>query len=77
MKPMEIQIGRRSIVNSDITQTVEVLPKNERFLQEAQARKNLCFSHSQEMCGQLEFGACGDSSLVLAPYETRTGSSKD
>uniref|UniRef100_A0A0D3GWG1 RNA helicase n=1 Tax=Oryza barthii TaxID=65489 RepID=A0A0D3GWG1_9ORYZ len=31
-KPVEIQVGGRSVVNKDITQLVEVRPENERFL---------------------------------------------
>uniref|UniRef100_A0A0E0LRB5 Helicase C-terminal domain-containing protein n=1 Tax=Oryza punctata TaxID=4537 RepID=A0A0E0LRB5_ORYPU len=31
-KPVEIQVGGRSVVNKDVTQLVEVQPENERFL---------------------------------------------
>ncbi|CAK9856590.1 unnamed protein product, partial [Sphagnum jensenii] len=59
-KPLEIQIGGRSVVNSDITQTVEVRPDSERFLRLLELLgewyekgKILAFVHSQEKCDSL------------------------
>lgn len=59
-KPVEIQIGGRSVVNSDITQTVEVRPESERFLRLLELLgewyekgKVLVFVHSQEKCDSL------------------------
>ena len=59
-KPVEIQIGGRSVVNSDITQTVEVRPEGERFLRLLELLgewyekgKILVFVHSQEKCDSL------------------------
>uniref|UniRef100_A0A7I4FRQ7 RNA helicase n=1 Tax=Physcomitrium patens TaxID=3218 RepID=A0A7I4FRQ7_PHYPA len=59
-KPVEIQIGGRSVVNSDITQTVEVRPESERFLRLLELLgewyekgKILVFVHSQEKCDSL------------------------
>jgi ATP-dependent RNA helicase DDX46/PRP5 len=59
-RPVEIQIGGRSVVNSDITQTVEVRPENERFLRLLELLgewyekgKVLVFVHSQEKCDSL------------------------
>ncbi|CAM6041238.1 unnamed protein product [Sphagnum compactum] len=59
-KPLEIQIGGRSVVNSDITQTVEVRPDSERFLRLLELLgewyekgKILVFVHSQEKCDSL------------------------
>lgn len=59
-RPVEIQIGGRSVVNSDITQTVEVRPESERFLRLLELLgewyekgKVLVFVHSQEKCDSL------------------------
>lgn len=59
-KPVEIQIGGRSVVNSDITQTVEVRPDSDRFLRLLELLgewyekgKILVFVHSQEKCDSL------------------------
>ena len=56
-KPVEIQVGGRSVVNKDITQLVEVRPENERFLRHLEILgewnekgKILIFVHSQEKC---------------------------
>ncbi|KAG4987388.1 hypothetical protein AAZX31_11G012000 [Glycine max] len=59
-KPVEIQVGGRSVVNKDITQLVEVRPDNERFLRLLEILgewyekgKILIFVHSQEKCDSL------------------------
>ncbi|MCL7050150.1 hypothetical protein MKW94_024986 [Papaver nudicaule] len=59
-KPVEIQIGGRSVVNKDISQLVEVRPENERFLRLLELLgewyekgKILIFVHSQEKCDAL------------------------
>uniref|UniRef100_A0ACD5ZKK1 Uncharacterized protein n=1 Tax=Avena sativa TaxID=4498 RepID=A0ACD5ZKK1_AVESA len=59
-KPIEIQMGGRSVVNKDITQLVEVRPEGERFfrllelLGEWFAKgKILVFVHSQDKCDSL------------------------
>ncbi|KAF8409871.1 hypothetical protein HHK36_002389 [Tetracentron sinense] len=59
-KPVEIQVGGRSVVNKDITQLVEVRPENERFLRLLELLgewyekgKILIFVHSQEKCDSL------------------------
>ncbi|XP_047081471.1 DEAD-box ATP-dependent RNA helicase 42-like [Lolium rigidum] len=59
-KPIEIQMGGRSVVNKDITQLVEVRPESERFfrllelLGEWIAKgKILVFVHSQDKCDSL------------------------
>ncbi|KAK7308892.1 hypothetical protein RJT34_05215 [Clitoria ternatea] len=59
-KPVEIQVGGRSVVNKDITQLVEVRPENERFLRLLEILgewyekgKILIFVHSQEKCDSL------------------------
>lgn len=59
-RPVEIQIGGRSVVNSDIAQTVEVRPESERFLRLLELLgewyekgKILVFVHSQEKCDTL------------------------
>ncbi|KAK4259869.1 hypothetical protein QN277_006157 [Acacia crassicarpa] len=59
-KPVEIQVGGRSVVNKDITQLVEVRPENERFLRLLELLgewyekgKILVFVHSQEKCDAL------------------------
>ena len=59
-KPVEIQVGGRSVVNKDITQLVEVRPENERFLRLLEILgewyekgKILIFVHSQEKCDAL------------------------
>lgn len=59
-KPVEIQVGGRSVVNKDITQLVEVRPENERFLRLLELLgewyekgKILIFVHSQEKCDAL------------------------
>ncbi|KAF2918138.1 hypothetical protein DAI22_08g035100 [Oryza sativa Japonica Group] len=59
-KPVEIQVGGRSVVNKDITQLVEVRPENERFLRLLELLgewfdrgKILVFVHSQDKCDSL------------------------
>ncbi|EXB56258.1 DEAD-box ATP-dependent RNA helicase 42 [Morus notabilis] len=59
-KPVEIQVGGRSVVNKDITQLVEVRHENERFLRLLELLgewyekgKILIFVHSQEKCDAL------------------------
>ncbi|KAF3446942.1 hypothetical protein FNV43_RR12122 [Rhamnella rubrinervis] len=59
-KPVEIQVGGRSVVNKDIAQLVEVRPENERFLRLLELLgewyekgKILVFVHSQEKCDAL------------------------
>ncbi|KAG2698015.1 hypothetical protein I3760_07G131200 [Carya illinoinensis] len=59
-KPVEIQVGGRSVVNKDITQLVEVRPENERFFRLLEILgewyekgKILIFVHSQEKCDAL------------------------
>ncbi|KAG5393816.1 hypothetical protein IGI04_023779 [Brassica rapa subsp. trilocularis] len=59
-KPIEIQVGGRSVVNKDITQLVEVRPKSERFLRLLEIlgewyekRKILVFVQSQKKCDAL------------------------
>ncbi|CAI5973846.1 unnamed protein product [Closterium sp. NIES-64] len=60
-KPIEIQVGGRSVVNSDITQTVEVRPEGEqRFLRLLELLGEWCdkgkilvFVHSQDKCDAL------------------------
>lgn len=59
-KPVEIQVGGRSVVNKDITQLVEVRPENDRFFRLLELLgewyekgKILIFVHSQEKCDAL------------------------
>ncbi|XP_045817860.1 DEAD-box ATP-dependent RNA helicase 42-like [Trifolium pratense] len=59
-KPVEIQVGGRSVVNKDIAQLVEVRPENERFLRLLELLgewyekgKILVFVHSQDKCDSL------------------------
>ncbi|XP_044510847.1 DEAD-box ATP-dependent RNA helicase 42-like [Mangifera indica] len=59
-KPVEIQVGGRSVVNKDITQLVEVRPESERFLRLLELLgewyekgKILIFVQSQEKCDVL------------------------
>ncbi|TVU42929.1 hypothetical protein EJB05_09354, partial [Eragrostis curvula] len=59
-KPVEIQVGGRSVVNKDITQLVEVRPDNERFFRLLELLgewyvkgKILVFVHSQDKCDSL------------------------
>uniref|UniRef100_A0A251INW9 RNA helicase n=1 Tax=Manihot esculenta TaxID=3983 RepID=A0A251INW9_MANES len=59
-KPVEIQVGGRSVVNKDITQLVEVRPESERFLRLLELLgewyekgKILIFVQSQEKCDAL------------------------
>lgn len=59
-KPVEIQVGGRSVVNKDITQLVEVRPESDRFLRLLELLgewyekgKTLIFVHSQEKCDSL------------------------
>ncbi|XP_045794042.1 DEAD-box ATP-dependent RNA helicase 42-like [Trifolium pratense] len=59
-KPVEIQVGGRSVVNKDIAQLVEVRPENERFLRLLELLgewyekgKILVFVHSQDKCDAL------------------------
>ncbi|KAJ0559646.1 putative RNA helicase [Helianthus annuus] len=59
-KPVEIQVGGRSVVNKDITQLVEVRPENERFsrllelIREWYSKgKILVFVQSQNKCDAL------------------------
>ena len=58
--PVEIQMGGRSVVNSDITQIVEIRPESERFLRLLQLLgewndkgKILVFVGSQDRCDML------------------------
>ncbi|KAM0833036.1 hypothetical protein ACQ4PT_064526 [Festuca glaucescens] len=59
-KPIEIQMGGRSVVNKDITQLVEVRPESERFFRLLELLgewitkgKILVFVHSQDKCDSL------------------------
>ncbi|XAR56870.1 RNA helicase [Bertholletia excelsa] len=59
-KPVEIQVGGRSVVNKDITQLVEVRPEHERLLRLLELLgewyekgKILIFVHTQEKCDAL------------------------
>ncbi|XP_076957471.1 DEAD-box ATP-dependent RNA helicase 42-like isoform X2 [Bidens hawaiensis] len=59
-KPVEIQVGGRSVVNKDITQLVEVRPENERFFRLLELLgewyekgKVLIFVQSQDKCDAL------------------------
>lgn len=59
-KPVEIQVGGRSVVNKDITQLVEVRPESDRFLRLLELLgewyekgKILIFVHTQEKCDAL------------------------
>ncbi|GLJ29301.1 hypothetical protein SUGI_0577730 [Cryptomeria japonica] len=59
-KPVEIQVGGRSVVNKDIAQSIEVRPEGERFLRLLELLgewyekgKILVFVHSQEKCDSL------------------------
>ncbi|KAL5222189.1 hypothetical protein ABZP36_026902 [Zizania latifolia] len=59
-KPIDIQVGGRSVVNKDITQLVEVRPENERFFRLLELLgewfdkgKILVFVHSQDKCDSL------------------------
>ncbi|XP_065881587.1 DEAD-box ATP-dependent RNA helicase 42 [Euphorbia lathyris] len=59
-KPVEIQVGGRSVVNKDITQLVEVRPENQRFLRLLELLgewyekgKILIFVQSQDKCDAL------------------------
>ncbi|KAF8670064.1 hypothetical protein HU200_051256 [Digitaria exilis] len=59
-KPVEIQVGGRSVVNKDITQLVEVRPDSERFFRLLELLgewyvkgKILVFVHSQDKCDSL------------------------
>ncbi|RAL52440.1 hypothetical protein DM860_007297 [Cuscuta australis] len=59
-KPVEIQVGGRSVVNKDITQLVEVRPEGERFFrlleilgEWSEIGKILIFVHTQDKCDAL------------------------
>ncbi|KAK4775884.1 hypothetical protein SAY87_023845 [Trapa incisa] len=59
-KPVEMQVGGRSVVNKDIAQLVEVRPESERLLRLLELLgewyekgKILVFVHSQEKCDDL------------------------
>ncbi|RCV29934.1 hypothetical protein SEVIR_6G050400v4 [Setaria viridis] len=59
-KPVEIQVGGRSVVNKDIAQLVEVRPDSERFFRLLELLgewyvkgKILVFVHSQDKCDSL------------------------
>nr|XP_029121270.1 DEAD-box ATP-dependent RNA helicase 42 [Elaeis guineensis] len=59
-KPVEIQVGGRSVVNKDITQLVEVRPESDRFLRLLEILgewyekgKILIFVHTQDKCDAL------------------------
>lgn len=59
-KPVELQVGGRSVVNKDITQLVEVRPESDRFLRLLEILgewyekgKILIFVHTQEKCDAL------------------------
>ncbi|XP_073050777.1 DEAD-box ATP-dependent RNA helicase 45-like [Primulina eburnea] len=59
-KPVELQVGGRSVVNKDITQLVEVRPESERFLRLLELLgewyekgKILIFVHTQDKCDAL------------------------
>lgn len=59
-RPVEIQVGGRSVVNKDIAQTVEVRPDGQRFLRLLELLgewfekgKILIFVHSQDKCDSL------------------------
>ncbi|XP_062195472.1 DEAD-box ATP-dependent RNA helicase 42-like [Phragmites australis] len=60
IKPVEIQVGGRSVVNKDIAQLVEVRPESERFFRLLELLgewfvkgKILVFVHSQDKCDSL------------------------
>ncbi|KAH6771678.1 P-loop containing nucleoside triphosphate hydrolases superfamily protein [Perilla frutescens var. frutescens] len=59
-KPVELQVGGRSVVNKDIAQLVEVRPESDRFLRLLEILgewyekgKILIFVHTQEKCDAL------------------------
>ncbi|KAL2500272.1 DEAD-box ATP-dependent RNA helicase 42 [Forsythia ovata] len=59
-KPVEIQVGGRSVVNKDITQLVELRPESDRFFRLLELLgewyekgKILIFVHTQEKCDAL------------------------
>lgn len=59
-KPVEMQVGGRSVVNKDITQLVEVRPESDRFLRLLELLgewyekgKILIFVHTQDKCDSL------------------------
>ncbi|KAM7262904.1 hypothetical protein ACFE04_000587 [Oxalis oulophora] len=59
-RPVEIQVGGRSVVNKDITQLVEVRPESDRFLRLLELLgewyekgKFLIFVHTQDKCDVL------------------------
>ncbi|CAA3008216.1 DEAD-box ATP-dependent RNA helicase 42-like [Olea europaea subsp. europaea] len=59
-KPVEMQVGGRSVVNKDITQLVELRPESDRFFRLLELLgewyekgKILIFVHSQEKCDAL------------------------
>lgn len=58
--PIEIQVGGRSVVNSDISQSVEIRPEEDRFLRLLEILgewyergKILIFVSSQDQCDNL------------------------
>ena len=60
IRPVEIQVGGRSVVNKDITQVVEVRPESVRFLRLLELLgewiykgKILVFVHTQDKCDSL------------------------
>lgn len=59
-KPVEMQVGGRSVVNKDITQLVEVRPESDRFFrllellgEWCEKGKILIFVHTQDKCDSL------------------------
>lgn len=58
--PVEIQVGGRSVVNSDIAQFVEIRPESDRFLRLLEILgewyekgKIIIFVHTQDKCDNL------------------------
>jgi superfamily II DNA/RNA helicase len=76
--PIEIQVGGRSVVNSDISQFVEIRPEEDRFLRLLEILgewyergKILIFVSSQDQCDNLFrdlIKVCGRSFSLLRGY---------
>ena len=71
--PIEIQVGGRSVVNSDIAQSVEIRPVEDRFLRLLEILgewyergKVLVFVSSQDQCDNLFRDLLKVSSFTLA-----------
>ncbi|KAF9595307.1 hypothetical protein IFM89_038459 [Coptis chinensis] len=80
-KPVEIQVGGRSVVNKDITQLVELRPESDRFKrilellgERPEKGKVLIFVQSQEKCDALfrDLLKCGHACLSLHGAKDQT-----